>query len=124
MSRYGFDGFVVRVPLGKGVSYRYASGGKRVSEEYSTQVDKGTFTVTNRRVAFLSQRRLIEIPLAKIANVQRYTDAIAIAKEGRESIDAFLMTESDRALVYLEFAMERQKQPKGPSDPHRSSTRG
>lgn len=69
------------VRIMKGVTIR---GGKAipVKEDYLATLDVGRLTLTNKRLIFSGNRKSTTIPLTKIASIDKYSDAIAITKDG------------------------------------------
>ena len=77
-----------RVRVAKGVSI---GGGtfRSKSHEVLTEIDRGTLTLTNRRIVFLGGSHSSDILLKKIISIEPYRDGIVIGKEGRARTQTF-----------------------------------
>jgi hypothetical protein len=54
-----------------------------------TEIDRGTLTLTNRRIVFLGGSHSSDILLKKIISIEPYRDGIVIGKEGRARTQTF-----------------------------------
>jgi hypothetical protein len=78
-----YGGPTVRIT--KGVSWRMG-GFKARSESHEElrTIDKGTFTITNKRLIFTGAVKNSSIDLKKILSIEQYADGIAINKDGKQ----------------------------------------
>jgi hypothetical protein len=82
--------------------------GHPVQTEYLARLDSGKLVVTNQRLVFLGTQRDVSIPLAKILQAEPFSDAIGIAREGKEARDIFLVVNPPYVLIYLNWLMTHQ----------------
>ena len=54
-----------------------------------TDTDKGALTLTDRRLVYHGERQTIEFPLAKLATLNVYGDAIAVGVTNRKTNSHF-----------------------------------
>jgi hypothetical protein len=81
----------VSVPLGHGVRYRVGAARGHVvtiGSHWST-ADEGALTLTDRRLVYHGERQTIEFPLAKLATLNVYGDAIAVGATNRKTNSHF-----------------------------------
>jgi hypothetical protein len=64
--------------------------------------------VTNQRLVFLGAKRDVSTPLAKVLQVEPYSDAIGIGREGKESRDIYLIARPAEVLLYLNWVIGHQ----------------
>jgi hypothetical protein len=104
----GSSGF--SFPIGHtGIRYRVGSySGHPVQQQALSNIDVGSFIVTNQRIAFIGRTKSTSISLTKILHVEYYTDAVAVFQEGRENPDFYKMAAPQRAVFYLNWALNRQ----------------
>jgi len=77
--------------IAKGVSWRMgAFGAQSESHEELRTIDKGTLTVTNKRLVFTGTKRTTDISIARIITVDPYTDGIAVKTSGRAKVQYFV----------------------------------
>jgi hypothetical protein len=101
----------VSIPLGHGLRYRVSGyQGHPIESQYLAQVDMGQLVVTNQRLVFLGAKKDVSVPLAKLLQVEPYSDAIGIGREGKESRDIFLVARPALVLLYLQWVISRQSQ--------------
>src|SRR6266550_3319938 len=80
------------IPLGHGFRYRVSSfRGHPVQSDVLAQLDQGTLVVTNQRLVFLGNKREVSTPVGKLIQIEPFSDAIGIAREGKESRDIYLV---------------------------------
>lgn len=95
----GMQGVSFRVM--RGVYYRV--GGTR-GRSYNRSViepdDRGKLSLSDRRMLFVGQRRTIDVPLAKIASIQPFTDGLQVSVGNKAPIQ--LHTGSDLAGLMLQ----------------------
>ena len=83
------QGFSVRIA--KGLSYRFGTfeGGK---EKKVTELDTGTFTLTNKRLVFSGDSKSLEYPLSKIVTIDPLDEGIRINRSGKTKMEYFYNT--------------------------------
>jgi len=110
----GSSGF--SFPIGHtGIRYRVGTfRGQPVQQQTLSQLDSGTFVLTNQRVAFIGRTKSTSIALGKILHVEVYTDAVAVFQERRENPDFYLMSQPGRAVFLLNWVVGRESPPKSP----------
>lgn len=95
----GMQGVSFRVM--RGVYYRV--GGTR-GRSYNRSVvepdDRGMLALSDRRMLFVGQRRTIDVPLAKIASIQPFTDGLQVSVGNKAPVQ--LQTGSDLAGLMLQ----------------------
>jgi hypothetical protein len=82
--RAGSKGFSFRVA--KGVYYRTGNTRGR-SVVVGTEIvaeDTGTLAVTSQRIAYLGQKKTVEVPFAKLMNVEVFTDGSRLHASNRQ----------------------------------------
>jgi hypothetical protein len=84
--RYDYSGPVVRVPIMKGVSWRFGSVTvNRVRQDQLTLLDTGIVYLTNRRVLFDGAHHTTVIPLGRVLRFTLLADGLQIEKaSGRD----------------------------------------
>lgn len=100
----------ISIPIGFGVRYRVSSfRGHPVHSENLTTVDAGRLVLTNQRVVFLGSKRDISTPLAKVLQVESHSNAIGIAREGKEVRDIYLVSQPALVLLFLQWIVAHQQ---------------
>jgi hypothetical protein len=81
----------VSVPLGHGVRYRAGAvrGHMVTIGSHWTTADDRALTLTDRRLVYHGDRQTIEFPLAKLATLDVYGDAIAVGATNRTTNSHF-----------------------------------
>jgi len=81
----------ISVPLGHGVRYRVGSmrGHMVTIGSHWTDADQGALTLTERRLVYHGERQTIEFPLAKLAALNVYGDAIDVGATNRKTNSHF-----------------------------------
>jgi len=103
----GSQGF--SVPLGHGIRYRVSSfRGQPIQVESLATVDQGNLVVTNQRLVFLGAKRDVSIPLAKLLQIEAFSNAIAIGREGKESRDIYLVANPAYVTLFLQWVVSHQ----------------
>ena len=82
----GYGGPSFRVA--KGVYFR-VGGFQSESHDELRNIDQGTLTLTNKRLVFSGNKRMINIDLRKIVSIEPYSDGIGLKREGKEKIQYF-----------------------------------
>lgn len=89
--RVKFSGLSMRIPLGKGLSYRI--GDYDVTPIYRdvlTTIDSGRLYLTNKRIVFIGENKSSSINLSKVLNFTPYLDGIEIVKgSGKNPVFSF-----------------------------------
>jgi hypothetical protein len=74
--------------VAKGLTLR--SGAFRAqSHEELKDIDRGSLSLTNKRLVFAGKLRSVEVALAKLTSIEAYADAIAIRRAGYEKTEIF-----------------------------------
>jgi hypothetical protein len=94
-------------PIGHtGIRYRVGSfRGHPISTETLDRQDTGTLIVTNQRIAFVGQRKAVSVLLAKLINLQLFTDGLSLMREGREAADYYLMSGAGQFVFTVNLAL-------------------
>jgi hypothetical protein len=99
----------ISIPLGHGFRYRVSSfRGHPVQSQQLSRIDSGKLVVTNKRLVFLGSKRDVSTPLAKVLQVEPYSDAIGIAREGKEARDIYLVSNPAYVVLYLQWVVGHQ----------------
>jgi hypothetical protein len=97
------------IPLGHGFRYRISSyRGHPIQTESLAQVDEGTLVVTNQRLVFLGSKRDISIPIAKLLQVEAFSNAVGIAREGKEARDIYLVSHPAYVVLFIHWVVSHQ----------------
>jgi hypothetical protein len=103
----GSQGF--SIPLGHGFRYRISSfRGHPVQSEYLAHLDTGKLVVTNKRLVFLGTKREVSTPIAKLLQIEPYSDAIGIAREGKETKEIYLVPTPAYVVQILQWVISQQ----------------
>jgi len=62
---------------------------ERVQYSEMQDLDQGTLAITSKRVLYLGRERKLTVSFDKILELQAYTDALSITKEGSKSADFY-----------------------------------
>jgi len=101
----------VSIPLGHGFRYRVSSfRGHPVQSEYLAHLDTGKLIVTNKRLVFLGTKREVSVPIAKLLQIEPYSDALGIAREGKETKDVYLVPNPAYVIQFLQWVISQQDQ--------------
>jgi hypothetical protein len=97
------------IPLGHGFRYRISSfRGHPIQTDVLSQLDQGTLVITNQRLVFLGTKRDVSTPVAKLLQVEPFSNGIAVSREGKESRDIYLLPRPAYALLYLQWVVSHQ----------------
>jgi hypothetical protein len=99
----------ISIPLGRG--FRYRISGFRstpVRVESLVNVDSGTLVVTNQRLVFLGSKKDVATPIAKLLQIEGFSNALGIGREGKESRDIYLLTHPAYIALYLQWVVSHQ----------------
>lgn len=103
----GSQGF--SIPLGHGLRYRVSSfRGQPIQTDVLSELDQGTLVVTNQRLVFLGTKRDVSTPVAKLLQVEPFSNGIGISREGKESRDIYLLERPAYSLLYLQWVVAHQ----------------
>ena len=72
------------------------------------EVDSGQLVLTNLRLAFMGKLKLVSIPLDKIANLDTYSDGVAVFQENKEDPNVFLVQKVNYLVFYLNYLLGRR----------------
>jgi hypothetical protein len=87
-----------------GIRYRVGSyRGHPVQHEVLNRIDSGELVLTNLRLAFMGKLKLVSVPLDKIANLDTYSDGVAVFQENRENPNIFLVQRVNFVVFYLNY---------------------
>ena len=82
----------VSIRLSKNVRWNTGTfKGEQVKEEVREITDTGFLAITNKRAAFVGDRKNVVYPLGKIINITKWPDAIAFQKENEEITKCFIL---------------------------------
>lgn len=85
------------VRLMKGVSFRLGGASHRsTSQDEITTIDRGTLTITNKRLIFTGSQKTLNYNLSKILSITEYKDAIVIQKENKQKTEIFADSDNIR----------------------------
>jgi hypothetical protein len=106
--RAGSRGYSFRVM--KGVSYRIGSMRGQVVEVGRSWVDadEGELTITSQRAVFTGMRKTIEMPYAKLLDLNVFSDAVQIHLSNRQNPPTFRVSSGQLVAAAINAAMQRQ----------------
>jgi hypothetical protein len=97
------------IPLGHGLRYRISSfRGQPIQTELLTTVDQGMLVVTNQRLVFLGSKRDVSIPVAKVLQIEAFSNGLAIGREGKEARDIYLISHPAYITIFLQWVVAHQ----------------
>jgi hypothetical protein len=99
----------VSIPIVKGVRFRTGSfRGRSVVVGSKLQVaDQGGLWLTSLRAVFAGQRKTIELPYAKLANLNVFTDGISFNMTNRQSVPLFKVPNGQVVAAIINSAAQR-----------------
>jgi zinc-ribbon domain len=105
--RGGSGGF--SIPIAKGVRYRTSRfRGRSVVVGTELQVaDQGTLSITSVRAVFAGTRRTIELPYAKLAHLNVFTDGISFNVTNRQTVPLFKVPNGHVVAAIVSAAAQR-----------------
>jgi hypothetical protein len=106
--RGGYSGF--SIPIGKtGVRYRVGGvRGRMVQVGTQLQVaDTGLLAVTNKRAVYMGSRKTIDMPLAKLINLNVFTDGVQFQMSNRVNPPLFQTDQSEIVAALVNAAAQR-----------------
>lgn len=84
--RYNYAGPTARIKIAKGIYYRVGSINLQpVKQDLLTFIDNGVLYLTNKRLIFRGSKKVINIQLKKIIDLNPYTNGIEIVKDSGKS---------------------------------------
>ncbi len=90
----GHTGFSIRVA--KGVSWRVGGfKGRPIEKTEMVKLDKGTLFVTNKRIIFSGDRKSFSVPYSKLIDIELFTDAVKLNREGKVRREYFVVPDSE-----------------------------
>jgi hypothetical protein len=60
------------------------------------------------RLVFLGAKREVSTPIAKLLQIEPYSDAIGIAREGKETKEIYLVPNPAYVIQYLQWVISQQ----------------
>lgn len=91
----GYGGPTIRIA--KGISFKLGGASSRsVSHEEIKDIDKGTLTITNKRLIFTGSMKTLNYNLSKILSITDFTDGIAIQRDNKQKTEYF--TDCDKIM--------------------------
>lgn len=98
--RYNYAGPTARIKIAKGIYYRVGSVAVQpVKDDQLSFIDNGTLYLTNKRIIFNGNKKVTNIQLKKIIDLNEYKDGIEIVKDAGKS--PVLKFNQDPDLFYL-----------------------
>jgi len=99
----------VSIPLGHGFRYRVSSfRGHPIQSEVLATLDQGTLVVTNQRLVFLGSTRDVSTPVAKLLQIEPFSNGLGISREGKETRDIYLVERPAYLTLYLQWVVSHQ----------------
>lgn len=98
-SRGGYGGFSIRIARGFSVRTGSYSG---QSERKVTQIDRGSFALTNKRVVFTGSSQSREFPLSRINSIVIAEDGIGINRAGKAKTEYYIGTDQLAFLITID----------------------
>lgn len=84
----GYAGPTIRIA--KGISFKLGGGSSRsVSHDEIKSIDKGTLTITNKRLIFTGSMKTLNYNLSKILSITDFEDGIAIQRDNKQKKEYF-----------------------------------
>ncbi len=85
----GYAGPTIRIA--KGISFRLGGGTSRsVSHDEIKTIDKGTLTITNKRLIFTGSMKTLNYNLSKILSITDFKDGIGIQRDNKQKTEYFI----------------------------------
>jgi zinc-ribbon domain len=111
--RGGGSGVSFRVA--KGVTFRTGAFRARsvVIGKSWVEADKGTLTITSLQTMFSGQRKTLELPHAKLLNLNVYSDGISFNMSNRQTVPLFRVHNGQVVAAIVNAAVARQVSIKG-----------
>jgi len=91
------------IRVAKGMTWRLGKfKSKSESHEELRNIDKGTLTITNKRLIFTGAVKNVNIELKKILSIEPYEDGISLNKEGKERPGYFTNIDKQKIAVAIQ----------------------
>ena len=91
------------IRVAKGMTWRLGKfKSKSESHEELRNIDKGTLTITNKRLIFTGAVKNVNIELKKILSIEPYEDGISLSKEGEERPGYFTNIDKQKIAVAIQ----------------------
>lgn len=82
------------IRLAKGLSLRLGAGvSQSESQDELRNIDRGTFVLTTKRLAFMGSLRTTNVSLNDIVGIQGYSDAILVHRERKERAESYRLSQ-------------------------------
>ena len=92
----GYGGPTIRIA--KGISFKLGGASSRsVSHDEIKAIDKGTLTITNKRLIFTGSMKTLNYNLSKILSITDFKDGIAIQRDNKQKTEYF--TDCDETVI-------------------------
>jgi hypothetical protein len=98
----------ISVPIGHGVRYRTGAirGHSVVVGTQMVATDSGTLYVTSKRLVFSGAKSTIDIPLAKLVEVNAYSDGVSVHASNRKTAPLFRVASGPPVAAVLSAAAQ------------------
>jgi hypothetical protein len=104
--RVNYSGVSASIKIMKGVRYRVGSiTPSRVTQDVMTQIDAGSFYITNKRVLILGARKKTSVTLSKLVHFTIYSDGLQLEKDTGKDIYVTGSSDWELAGAVLESAI-------------------
>lgn len=107
-SQGGYSGF--SFPIGK-TGIRYKVGGyKGHSVEVGTKrvsADQGVLVISSQRAVFMGNKKTLELPYAKLANLTLFTDGVQFHQSNRQTAPVFVLPMPDVVAAFVHAAAQK-----------------
>ncbi len=91
------------IRIAKGISWRMGGfKAKSESHEELRTIDKGTLTITNKRLIFTGAIKNSNTDIKKILSIEPYQDGIAINKDGKQRPEYFTRVDNHMITVSIQ----------------------
>lgn len=99
----------VSIPIAKGVRFRTGSfRGKSVVVGTELQTaDQGMLCITSLRAVFAGQRKTLDLPYAKLANLNVFTDGISFNMSNRQTVPLLKVPSGQVVAAMINAAVQR-----------------
>jgi|Deesub1362A_J573_1020465.scaffolds.fasta_scaffold01163_5 DNA-directed RNA polymerase subunit M/transcription elongation factor TFIIS len=100
-------GFRIKVAKGVYLTPRVGGGSIKQTETKIERLDAGELYLTSKRLAFIGEKKTINIPLKKIFAVEPFADAIKIGREGKQKAEYFTVENPLKWATLIRIAVEK-----------------
>lgn len=104
----GYSGF--SFPIGKtGIRYRIGGArGRSVLIGMKIEAaDTGTLSLSSHRAVFMGMRKTIELPYAKLVNLEVFTDGVRFHQSNRQTVTQLSCSDGEVVAAIIHAAMQR-----------------